>query len=233
MELVLPAEHDYPSEMFRRDLPEELRVGCARAYFKLNFVARGIFRRRLAVAFSVLPSHGFERALDAGTGVGFLLPGLARVAKRVVAVDLFPVVRFAQAMLDKRGIGNVRLTRGDLLSLPFPDGTFDLIVCLSVIEHIPDPAAAFSELGRVLRPQGTAIVGYPMEHRAFHFFESLCRAHNRLRRSKPATLREDPHVSHYRRIEQSWDHVFRLDARRNVGAVGIPLYRILRLTRKS
>ncbi|MDW8365785.1 MAG: class I SAM-dependent methyltransferase, partial [Abditibacteriales bacterium] len=175
MKVVLPAESDYPAEAFRPDLPPEWRVGCARAYFKTNAVARGIFRRRLEVALTLMPPH-CGRVLDAGTGVGFLLPALAERAEEVEGVDLAPVLRFAQAMLDRRGVRNVHLTHADLLHLPFRPGAFEVIVCLSVIEHIPDPTAAFAEMERVLRDDGALIVGYPLEHAVYHFFKSLCRA---------------------------------------------------------
>ncbi len=235
MNVVLPAESDYPAEVFRTDLPPALRVGCARAYFKTNAVARGIFRRRTEVAFELMPPR-CERALDAGTGAGFLLPALSGVADEVEGVDLSPVLHFARAMLDKRGVRNVHLANADLLRLPFHAGAFDVIVCLSVIEHIPDPAAAFAEMGRVLRDDGALIVGYPLEHAVYHFFKSLCRAHNRLRRGRRRHAAGEwfhPHVSDYRRIEGSWDNTFRVDARRNVGVVGVPLYRLLRLVKKA
>ncbi len=48
-----------------------------------------------------------------------------------------------------------------LTALPFPDATFDLIVCFHVLEHIPDDGAAMCELARVLRPGGLSIVQVP------------------------------------------------------------------------
>lgn len=46
-------------------------------------------------------------------------------------------------------------------SLPFSDGTFDGAVCLAVLEHVPDPFAVASELMRVVKPGGVAIVDWP------------------------------------------------------------------------
>jgi ubiquinone/menaquinone biosynthesis C-methylase UbiE len=40
---------------------------------------------------------------------------------------------------------------GDVLDLPFPDRSFDLVVCTEVLEHVEDPAAALRELRRVAR----------------------------------------------------------------------------------
>jgi len=53
--------------------------------------------------------------------------------------------------------------RGDLCRLPFPDGTFDLVVCFHVLEHIPDDRAAAAELARVVGVHGEAFVVVPRE----------------------------------------------------------------------
>jgi SAM-dependent methyltransferase len=49
----------------------------------------------------------------------------------------------------------------DAQRLPFLDGTFDLVVATEVLEHVPDPKAAASEITRVLRSGGRAIITVP------------------------------------------------------------------------
>jgi len=51
----------------------------------------------------------------------------------------------------------------DILSLPFPDNSFDVILCNHVLEHIPDDARAMRELSRVLKPNGWAILQVPLD----------------------------------------------------------------------
>lgn len=51
--------------------------------------------------------------------------------------------------------------RLDITHMDLPDGSFDLILCSHVLEHVPDDRAAISELRRVLRPGGTALVLTP------------------------------------------------------------------------
>jgi SAM-dependent methyltransferase len=238
MELVLPTETDYPDEVFRSDLPPEQRVGCAWVYFRSNRIVRHLFRKRVKIAFELLPQRRWARALDAGTGAGFLLPMLAKVANEVVGVDLSPVMRYSQVMLDRRGLRSVQLQQADLLHLPFPDGHFDLILCMSVIEHMPDPAVACAEWGRVLQPGGVLILGYPMEHALLRFLVKTARIERRLRdfvrrRAQSRGTPPHQHVSDWRRIDGSWESVFELTARRNLRLLGIPLYRILRLNRKG
>jgi SAM-dependent methyltransferase len=49
----------------------------------------------------------------------------------------------------------------DITKLPIPDDSFDLVLCLHVLEHVPDDRRAIRELFRVLRPGGTAVIQVP------------------------------------------------------------------------
>ncbi len=51
----------------------------------------------------------------------------------------------------------------DITAIPYPDDSFDVILCIHVLEHVPDDRAAMSELARVLRPGGWAIVMVPLD----------------------------------------------------------------------
>lgn len=58
-----------------------------------------------------------------------------------------------------RGLVDVRL--GEAASLPFDDGSFDLVTLLDVVEHLDDDGAAFREAWRVLRPGAHLLVTVP------------------------------------------------------------------------
>lgn len=47
---------------------------------------------------------------------------------------------------------------GSLEAIPVDDASFDLVLCLQVLEHVPDPAAAVRELHRVVRPGGLVLL---------------------------------------------------------------------------
>src|ERR1700730_8400269 len=59
----------------------------------------------------------------------------------------------------KRGLLDVY--QGGAESLPFEDGSFDLVTALDVLEHLDDDALALREIGRVLRPGGCLLMSVP------------------------------------------------------------------------
>ena len=49
----------------------------------------------------------------------------------------------------------------DLCALPFPDASFDVVVCFHVLEHVPDDLDAVAQIARVLHPGGQAVISVP------------------------------------------------------------------------
>ena len=101
-----------------------------------------------------------EVCLDAGCGGGRFVVALARLgASHVVGIDISEeAIAAADARIKKRGLKNAEAKVASVLDLPFPDHSFDYVVCSGVIHHTPDPKRAFRELDRVLRPAGKLFV---------------------------------------------------------------------------
>jgi SAM-dependent methyltransferase len=91
--------------------------------------------------------------LDGGCGMGrYLRVAAGRGARLVVGIDLSHAVEAARDLT--AGLSDVAITRGDLLRPPFAAESFDLIYSIGVIDHTPDPRAAFLELAGLLKPGG-------------------------------------------------------------------------------
>lgn len=63
----------------------------------------------------------------------------------------------------------------DITAIPEPDGSFDAIMCIEVLEHLPEPLLALRELARLLRPGGQLIITAPfcsLTHFAPYFFHT-------------------------------------------------------------
>jgi SAM-dependent methyltransferase len=58
--------------------------------------------------------------------------------------------------------GNEAMQHMDITDVPFKDDAFDLIVCVHVLEHVPDDRRAMREMARVLRPGGMALLLVPI-----------------------------------------------------------------------
>jgi SAM-dependent methyltransferase len=96
------------------------------------------------------------KVLDIPCGGGVAFRGL-RPAQELdyVAADLSPVMlRRARAEADRRGIHWIEFAEADVEALPFEDRSFDLVVTYTGLHCFPDPAAAITEMVRVLRPGG-------------------------------------------------------------------------------
>jgi SAM-dependent methyltransferase len=99
--------------------------------------------------------------LDIGCGPGTITADLAQLVAPGQAVGLDAsgdVIAQAQAYAASRGITNLRCEVGDLFSLGYDDAAFDVVHAHQVLQHLPDPGAALTELRRVLRPGGVLAV---------------------------------------------------------------------------
>jgi SAM-dependent methyltransferase len=101
-------------------------------------------------------STGVRRVLEVGCGQGVGIELIRRqfVGAEVVGIDVDArMIRRARRRLDGRRNG-VEVQVGDVCSLPFDDGSFDVVVDFAVVHHVPDWQAALSEIARLLAPGG-------------------------------------------------------------------------------
>lgn len=70
-----------------------------------------------------------------------------------------PLVDYVSADIDAQ----LAAERVDVVRMPYPDASFDLVLCSHVLEHVPDDRTAIAQIYRVLRPGGTAIIVVPIK----------------------------------------------------------------------
>ena len=93
-------------------------------------------------------------ALEVGCGTGMILKELAPVARRAVGIDLSP------GMLQQARARDLEVLVASATALPFADESFDFVCSFKVLAHIEAIEVALSEIGRVLRPGGTAALEF-------------------------------------------------------------------------
>jgi SAM-dependent methyltransferase len=108
-----------------------------------------------------LPWRGDERVLDVGCGPGDLLREMARQSAKaghlggwsaLVGFD-FSAGMASKAASSAAGLP-VHFIVADAQSVPFPDGSFDVVMARHMLYHVPDIDRAVAEAARVLRPGG-------------------------------------------------------------------------------
>jgi len=101
-----------------------------------------------------------DKVLDLGCGPASLWPYLPKIRDiDLVGVDVSPaMIREAKKVYPKG-----KFLVADSEKLPFSDETFDVIVCSSVLHHLPTPTKTFKEIRRILKPYGKLIGREPQD----------------------------------------------------------------------
>jgi SAM-dependent methyltransferase len=105
-----------------------------------------------------LRGQSAARVLDLGCGGGHVSYRAAAHVAEVVACDVTPGMLEAVAeTAAERGLSNIRVQQAAAEELPFPDGSFDAVLCRFTAHHWQDMEAGLREARRVLKPAGRAV----------------------------------------------------------------------------
>ena len=111
---------------------------------------------RIAIR-ALLPPTG-DHLIEVGAGFG-------RLADEYTGYHSVVLFDSSQALLDaaRERLGadpKLEFVLGDANALPFPDASFDAVVCVRVAHHFADPPKVFAEFARVLRPGGVLVLEF-------------------------------------------------------------------------
>jgi 2-polyprenyl-6-hydroxyphenyl methylase / 3-demethylubiquinone-9 3-methyltransferase len=99
------------------------------------------------------------RVLDIGCGGGLLCEALQMRGAKVTGIDLAPaMIETARLHAAESGVAiDYQLLGAESLAAAAP-GSFDVVTCMEMVEHVPQPASIVSAIGALLRPGGAAFV---------------------------------------------------------------------------
>ena len=97
--------------------------------------------------------------LEVGAGDGYCSQYLIKQGFKVSSCEI------SKIRLERMRKAGIPCDEGDLNRLPYPDGTFDTVMCGEVLEHLDSIGKGFSELERVCKPDGIIIISLPVSQR--------------------------------------------------------------------
>jgi len=130
------------------------------------------YLKRFKMVLKLMNNKIYNNFLDIGFGSGIFLPELASRSEKLTAIDKHDHVEIVKKIIESKNI-SANLLKADILNLPFPDNTFDGILCLSVLEFIKDIPKAVKEIKRVAKPNAKIIIGAPVLNSLTDFCYSI------------------------------------------------------------
>ncbi|MGC5246918.1 class I SAM-dependent methyltransferase [Gordonia sp. DT219] len=123
-----------------------------------GIAAENYWFRRHEIAYAhILRRCSGRRVLEAGSGEGYGAAMLTDAGAEVLCVDYDE----SAVVHTRRRYPQVEIVQGNLIALPVPDASVDVVVNFQVIEHLWDQPSFIAECARVLRPGGELLISTP------------------------------------------------------------------------
>jgi 2-polyprenyl-3-methyl-5-hydroxy-6-metoxy-1,4-benzoquinol methylase len=112
-----------------------------------------------ALIFELAGPLAGRRVLDVGCGDGLYAVGAALQGAQVAGIDISPEMIAAATTRAREESARVDFQIGNAAALPFPSGSFDVVLAVTVLCLLPSGQDVSREIFRVLKPGGTLVVG--------------------------------------------------------------------------
>jgi len=138
---------------------------CEAKKFGLDSYMRYFWKEHLTYILPALRSlSGESKVIDVGVGTGSLLKLIQKATRtEVVGLDVSRnAIREAELRFSPFKLKSA-LILGDVFHLPFKDGSFDVVICLGLIEHFKDSLTPMSHMLKLVKEGGHAFVSVPQQ----------------------------------------------------------------------
>ncbi|MEM4271002.1 MAG: class I SAM-dependent methyltransferase [Candidatus Pacearchaeota archaeon] len=143
------------SEKDLRDIWEEVPPDYYQRGVKKNLLQRVWHTGKLKTILDLIDKPP-RNVLDVGCASGWFLNEIFRKFPKAKYTGIDP---YKEAIAyGKKNYKKLNLVVADGHKIPFPNSTFDLIICCEVLEHVTNPEKVVKEIKRVLTPNGTALI---------------------------------------------------------------------------
>ncbi len=156
-----PDDYSVYEEQSRLKLISGIRKSILKKYYGYSHLSTSIFNDLVSPVLKLF-SQKFEvpytkngKLLDVGCGNGRYLDGMKKLGWQTQGVE------FNASAVEVCKLSGLTVHHGDLFSACLESNTFEVINVSHVIEHVPNPVAFFTELARVLKPNGSLVIKTP------------------------------------------------------------------------
>jgi len=144
--------------------------------FRDGYLRSRGFRDRLRAWGTLIECYARpgDQVIDAGCGAGTLSFEAAKIAAQVDGIDgAERMIDLARTTAGERGVANVSFEVALFETLSDRAGRYDLALCSSVLEYLPDLATEIARLAALLRPDGRLILSLPNGRSRYRHVEAL------------------------------------------------------------
>lgn len=156
-----PDDYSVYEEQSRLKLISGIRKSILKKYYGYSHLSTSVFNDLVSPVLKLF-NQKFEvsytkngKLLDVGCGNGRYLDGMKKLGWQTQGVE------FNASAVEVCKLSGLTVHHGDLFSAHFESNNFDVINVSHVIEHVPNPVAFFTELARVLKPNGSLVIKTP------------------------------------------------------------------------